>query len=389
MNKERVKVAFFLVSPSSWKYESLYDEMLDNKYFEPIVIIIPFTKEPDEAMHQKMKSAEEFCIKKGYKYISGWDAQRQLFIDITETINPDFIFFSHPYPISHKNFNLTSHLDVLSCWVPYSVRQESLYKDMFDQLYHNIFWRNYSESAIHLKISKSSARNKGRNVCITGHPIIDAIVAAKPHNGSWVPQEKPKKRIIWSPHWTIRGYASSPLNWATFLRYSDLMLELAVAYEDQIQFAFKPHPLLRSVLEKDNLWGKSKTENYFNKWQALPNAQIHEEYYLDLFADSDALIHDCGSFMIEYLALNKPVLYLQNEADVNYRFNEYGIQALNCHYKALNETDVRNFICNLIDEKDDLRDERVTFGKKWFMFDGETVATRIINDLLTSLKRKN
>jgi hypothetical protein len=383
--KEKLKVAFFMVTPASWKCHSLYDEMTENAAFEPVVIVIPFVKVGKEEMHQLMRTAQEFCVRQNYKYISTWDNQEQKFMDIKEVVNPDIIFFSHPYPISYKDYSLPNHLDSLNCWVPYSVRQESLYKDMFDQLYHNMFWRNYCESDIHYNISKKYARNKGSNVIVTGHPVIDAIVSAKTDNGSWIPQKKAKKRIVWAPHWTIKGYASSPLNWATFLRYCDLMLELAVEYEDQIQFAFKPHPLLQSTLEKDNLWGKNKTANYFTKWRTLSNAQIHEEYYLDLFADSDALIHDCGSFMIEYLALNKPVLYVQNEYEVNYRFNEYGIQALNCHYKAFNEIDVRNFINNLINEKDALKPVRAEFVKKWFMLDGETAATHIVNDLLSSL----
>ena len=146
-----------MLTPSSWKYESLYSEMLNNYYFEPIVIIIPFTKVSDDDMHQEMKNAEEFCIKQGYKYTSTWNVKERIFEDIKRMVNPDIIFFSHPYPISYKEYSLTNYLDVLSCWVPYSIRQEALYKDMFDQLFHNMFWRNYSESAIHLEISKSNA----------------------------------------------------------------------------------------------------------------------------------------------------------------------------------------------------------------------------------------
>ena len=44
-----------------------------------------------------------------------------------------------------------------------------------------------------------------------------------------------------------------------------------------------------------------------------------ETEYVELFKSSDALIHDCGSFMAEYLVTNKPVLFLEKN---NYKIEE-------------------------------------------------------------------
>ena len=53
-------------------------------------------------------------------------------------------------------------------------------------------------------------------------------------------------------------------------------------------------------------------DDYFFKWESLPNARVHEDIdYYDLFATADAMITDCVSFRAEYLFANKPGLILK------------------------------------------------------------------------------
>jgi hypothetical protein len=60
-------------------------------------------------------------------------------------------------------------------------------------------------------------------------------------------------------------------------------------------------------LEQDPNWGSEKTTAYYDKWDNLDNGQFKSGDYVDLLT-SDALIHDCGSFMAEYLVVGKPAL---------------------------------------------------------------------------------
>lgn len=55
---------------------------------------------------------------------------------------------------------------------------------------------------------------------------------------------------------------------------------------------------------------KRKTDRYYSEWESLSNAQLETGKYVDLFMTSDAMIHDCGSFTIEYHYTLKPVMYL-------------------------------------------------------------------------------
>jgi CDP-glycerol glycerophosphotransferase (TagB/SpsB family) len=152
------------------------------------------------------------------------------------------------------------------------------------------------------------------------------------------------------------------LDYSTFLTYADLMLEIANQYKDNIQIAFKPHPILRSKLSKEEIWGKAKTDKYYHKWEILPNGHLFEGEYIDLFLTSDGMIHDCGSFLIEYLYTNNPVMYILNDDSISDRLNDIGKMALSNHYHGKNNLDIDNFLNNVIlSDNDYMSNERKLF----------------------------
>jgi hypothetical protein len=99
------------------------------------------------------------------------------------------------------------------------------------------------------------------------------------------------------------------------------------------------------------------------------------------------MIHDCDSFMGEYLALNKPVLYTFRDSEVKDRMNEFGKAAYDVHYKAGNENDILNFINDVvINEKDEMKQLRSEWVKKIIVPPNSlTASMNIIVDLKKSL----
>ena len=79
----------------------------------------------------------------------------------------------------------------------------------------------------------------------------------------------------------------------------------------------------------------------------MPNCQIEEGDYVDLFIGSDAMIHDCCSFTTEYLYQRKPVMYLlkNNPQDV---FNDFGIKSFEQHYHGRTQADIEHFIEDVV-----------------------------------------
>lgn len=166
------------------------------------------------------------------------------------------------------------------------------------------------------------------------------------------------------------------------------MYYLAKELAGKIQMAFKPHPHLKGVLYKHPDWGQKKTDDYYKKWEDLDNTLLHEGDYVDLFKTSDALIHDSGSFTVEYLYVNKPVLHI-DVANVTEHFNSMGLLAYNAHYKAKSMADIKQFLFEVvIAENDPKRMEREQLLKTYLLPpNGKTASENIYNEIKQALHK--
>ena len=145
---------------------------------------------------------------------------------------------------------------------------------------------------------------------------------------------------------------------------------------------FKPHPLLKNKL--DLLWGKEKADGYYAKWKKMPNTNVNEGDYIDLFLTSDAMIHDSGSFISEYLYVNKPVMRTLNDVDESEKMNDFAMECISNHYLAKKESDIEQFIQNVIHDVDPLKDKRTKFVEQVLMPKGSP-SENIVNDILDSI----
>ena len=90
--------------------------------------------------------------------------------------------------------------------------------------------------------------------------------------------------------------------------------------------------------------------------------------------------------MVEYLILNKPVLYTQNRIDISKTFNEFGKLAYECHYLANNEEDIESFINKtILANEDEMKCNRERFVKKYINNNNITSSKIIINDIISNI----
>ena len=129
------------------------------------------------------------------------------------------------------------------------------------------------------------------------------------------------------------------------------MLVLAKKYRDEIQFAFKPHHLLKYKLIQ--LWGADRVEAYYQTWKDMDNTQLEESGYEDLFIGSDAMVHDSGSFVTEYLYVDKPVMFLLSDSMSQANYHTFGKMAFDNHYKGRSIEDIERFINDVVLKGDD------------------------------------
>ena len=292
----------------------------------------------------------------------------------------DILFYQKPYDgISFKRHSYKLNLYALFCYVAYGFNTVNE-KWGHDNILDNIAWQLYFENESVMGDMRKIMRNKCINGHVTGLPIMDELLVDKKQlQDPWKPQKKMKKRIIWAPHFSI-----NPNGWlvySTFLNIADFMLELAHKYREEVQFAFKPHPLLWYKLSE--VWGREKTNAYYQQWATLENTQLEQGKYLGLFKYSDALIHDCGSFSAEYLCTGHPCAYwFKQTANYNKIHTELGQKCIDLHYLIKTKHDLFNFIENtVIKGIDPKKENRLRFAKEEIMVNYPN-ATKTIMEIL-------
>lgn len=385
--KEKIKVAFFLIHESVWKYEGVYKLLEKDERFEPMVIVCPDIINGEETMLRDMNQAYENFKKNGYNIIKTLNEKTGEWLDVRKEIKPDIIFFTNPHKLTKEEYYITNYLDCLTCYVQYSFHITHLHNLQYNQLFHNLIWKAFYETPMHYHFAQKYASNKGRNVIVSGYPGID-ILMDKDHSpiDKWKIKDRKIKRIIWAPHHTIDDDKSF-LSYSNFLDLDKIMIDIALTHPKSVQIAFKPHPLLMGKLYSHQDWGKVKTDAYYNQWDLLPNGQLETGEYIDLFLLSDALIHDSASFMTEYLVTNKPAAFTIRDEKIANRFNEFGKKVFELHYHIYKSSEIlifiQNVVLNSIDFKKNQREQFVLNNLN--PLNGKSASENIIHEIITSI----
>jgi CDP-glycerol glycerophosphotransferase (TagB/SpsB family) len=352
--KKKITVIFLVIHDSIWKYDEVYRLMQEHPLFRPLIVVCPFVKSDKKSMFYDMQLAFMNFKARGYQVIKSYSQRDDKWLNVKEALRPDIVCFTNPYRLTRPEYCITNWLDTLTVYIPYFFVTNSLIEANYNNLVSNLAWRLFLETNAHAGYAKKNALNKGLNVRVTGYPALD-IYFDKTYcpTDPWKLKNPSVKRIIWAPHHTIDGQGAN-LNYSNFLVYHQTMIELARRYSKRVQFVFKPHPLLKGKLYKHPEWGKWKTDNYYKQWEKnIPNGQICTSEYTDLFLTSDALIHDCASFMVEYLCTEKPYLYLLRDPKVAERMNKFGKKVFELHYHANNKKEICEFIEKIVLENND------------------------------------
>ena len=380
--KDVIEVAFLLPVPGMWKLDYVFRQMMNNPHYHPYVVIIPFSKYrgfSQETLDGNLRKTEQFVREKEFEYVVPYDADKDEWIDVKKRWNPDIVFFTDPYRDVPSQYFVWHFRDKLTCYVPYGFSSLNLHALNYGIASVSLFSINFAETEMHRQFAQTYCGSKGVNFEVTGYPGTEVYLDKhyQPQN-VWKAQTYPKKRVIWAPHHTI-GESGEGISISTFLQYADSMLFLAQKYADTVQFAFKPHQILRFKLNA--LWGKEKTDSYYQKWADMDNTQLEETGYVDLFLGSDAMIHDCGGFTTEYLFVNKPVMYLVKSDNVQNQFHEFGQMSFAVHYYGKSVSDVESFIRTVVLQgNDSMLERRTEFYVKYLQpKDGLSPSQKIIS----------
>ena len=377
-------VVFIVSSLPMWRAQGLYALLHADARFDVHLALYPFSSYGEAQKRQAMAELSAHCADNGLDFVdlSGEEHPGEA---LRRRLHPDILFYPQPYNHLYANdLDARNFPESLVCYIPYSIRTsagEWVYRSWLNET----AWRLFYASDIHRREAAEVLYNKGSNIRVTGDLLMDTLTAPAGKD-VWKPQDTPKKRIIWAPHFSIVD--AGMLHRDSFSWLSECMPRIAARYRDCVQFAFKPHPRLLTELYAHPDWGKEKADAYYRAWETGANTQLVTGSYVDLFKTSDAMIHDSASFTVEYHFTGKPVLFTTRDLDASLKGqNALGQAGILAHYPGRSEQDIVSFIDFVVlSGNDPKKEERAAFVASCFRPSGKgSVAQTIYQEILNGL----
>lgn len=350
--KEKLNILFFVIDLSMWKADALFQELLKDSRYNPIIVSFLYPNQSLEYQKRTQNEMKQSFEAKGYPFVEGYDFDTNTWFD-AKLLQPDIIFYNQPYNIGHP-INLIEHFwkNSLFIAIPYGFNVDN-FPILYNTLLFNIAWKTFVPNTYMIDYTSKIMFNKARNQVYTGHFLFDEL--KKDLVNPWKKDHPTSKRIIWAPHHSIKSEDSADysIGYSTFLDIADEMLDIATRYKNVCQFAFKPHPLLRDKLYRQSSWGIKRTDDYFSQWEQMENTFVEEGEYAALFSHSDAMIHDSCSFIADYIYTGKPTMFVSNDKNyIQSTLNEFGKECFRLHYHG-STADIVDFIEDVVIKEND------------------------------------
>lgn len=374
-SNKKLRVASYVVFDSSFAgYELMKLMLIQQDKYEPKIVVIPDTSRGREHMIKQYNETKDFFIKKyGRNYVeNGYDENTNEFLDLSD--NFDIIYLANPYDSMVHEYHGIRYLSkkkVLPIYISYGCMPDKYsYHHIISLLEISLFWKVFADNIFSYKDYKKYSLNSAKNVVTIGYAKMDSLRYSNS-------KKQEKKTIVICPHHTI-NYEELPLS--NFLEYKDFILELPDLYPN-VDFVFRPHPLLFVNMVREGYWSKEDVQNYITTLREKNIEYSTGGDYFDIFLNSDGMIHDCSSFIVEYLYTLKPCCFV---AKSNYKkiLSKLGLACLKNYYLAFNREQIIEFIENVIIKGNDtLRYKRIRFTKKHLLLNYPKVSNRILEEI--------
>lgn len=362
-NEKKKKLVFFYQLRESWiNVQSIWKAAQEDPDVNTEVVLIPFIHKDYDWSFQAAKSHLDSL---GVHYVP-WNEY-----DLRDTRSSAVIYTS-PYDNTRPDqyhFQTVRQFAKIVAYAPYSL--EVCGGTNINILHYGqpvatesdaIFARSESVRASF----EEHCPTGSAHVFVTGHPRMDNFINLEDFevDPSLTDQIGDRKAVLWNAQQSIDGDI-----WSTFDYFADYIFEKFFE-EQEIALIFRPHPLLWQKLINLEILTKIDIENL--KKELNDRGIIIDERadHRHAFSASTAMISDAGSFLMEYLVTEKPVLYLNNPYGLG--LCDEGRYVVKYYDMANNIKDIDYFIKKIKYGQDENQSLRIDAIPKFFhLHDGK------------------
>lgn len=361
---KRIRVGFIVQMPQIWdKQEPVFREMLHDEKFEPKLIVTPMFD------YVNMRVCE-FGEEKAY-FEQRYGMDLCIFYDDSFDVNSlkeyDYIFFPRPYDCylpedlrSYKVINFTK-----TVYIPYAYSASEAFNklDTSEEFYRYIylgFVDIEGELDILTKRHKKNIVKGLQSFHKLGYPSFEKYLDC--NDGRY------ESRVLWTPRWTT----DEVLGGSHFLEYKDEFISLKDDLKE-CKLRLRPHPLMFSNFLNKGILSEKEIDDY-KKALKSNDIELSDNMMLwDDFNNTDVLLTDHSSIVIEFFLTGKPIIYCPPAYELNKEYKTI-LEGL---YIANSWSDVVGIMEQLLSGQDPLKKKREEIIKNSYS-DVKGAAKRIV-----------
>ncbi|HWA87801.1 MAG TPA: glycosyltransferase [Opitutus sp.] len=360
-----VRVALLVQYPQGWtSLRSVWEAFRDDPRFATTIIACP--NRPPNQVEGGSEAIYDFLGGRGVPF-TRWTEFK------FEENFADVLFTQLPYDITRPAPLSTAALLKLVprlAYVPYALEigggAENI--NLLTNLpLHQCAWAIFARSARHKASFARHCASGDAHVIVTGHPKMDALRGLATARDETLERFANGRKIVaWNPHYDSRPDGSEwGAGYSTFLRWRKFLPE-EFARRPDLALVLRPHPLFFDTLKQRRLLTPAEIDGFLVRCESAGNIRLDRgASYLPLFAASAAMMSDASSFVLEYAATGKPLLYLHNPHGPG--LNEDGAFVRDHAATAQTEAEITAFLDDVAAGRDLRGDERRAAYRREFM----------------------
>ena len=331
--------------------ESIYEEMLADERFEPVIVLTPrYFIQGTYQFYNYDDHLEAYMKKRGYEYRLAY--QDGEWIDLY-SLFPDGIFYQVPYtfpqlPSIYREYHYMDHIKIIH--TPYGVLPTNAPDALLTGMSGG--YRQFLENCWRLFLDKPNYDafindpQLAPKIVLSGSPKVDFYVRGIKGADAYFKRDDSRK-ILYTPTWMVKKGRSS------FVKYAGYFLKLL--QNKSVELAVRPHPFLIPELEASKLISKDELDAILSAFRE------HTRCVFDLYGDyrsailySDFAVMDITSLAYEYLPTEKPLILCMKEED------QFGVKKFirDAAYVAYSEEQLEEYVAMLLAGEDPKMGER-------------------------------
>lgn len=374
----RIVVIFLVNYVSCWsKMVNLYEKLKANPLFKPIIVCVPYFYRVSEIRCNKNQKNEtyEYFISKGYDAVNAIDSNGK-WVDL-RSFEPYYVFCARPYnnclPKCYRSGSISKY--ALLCVILYG---ETISSSEAKEVINHGYFKNVfcyfsfddTEKEIFIEKNKFGIQNNIQKCEALGKVGLEYIVKKKKD------KDNSRRKVIWTPRWSVKGGSN-------FFVYKDVIFELANIYND-IDFIIRPHPLMFTNFISSGIMSLEEVNSFKDKCSNSQNITLdNNKEYIETFWQSDLLISDFSSLLIEYLVTAKPIIYCLHRT--RFEYTDIGKKLLSSVYLANDKDDLIKEFELWHSNTDIKKEERSKLIKE---LEIEGCSNRIVNKLIEYIEKE-